>query len=112
MRKKRLGEVLRARGHISGEDLFSAIQEQQRKVIHLGELLLERGMVSKKDLASALEEVTHACYIDCESATVDAELLEVIPRAVALRHCVLPLAREGQKIVVAMAQPQNLRVLD
>jgi hypothetical protein len=42
MKKKRLGEVLRERGHISPADLTKAIEEQQGKLIHLGELMLLR----------------------------------------------------------------------
>lgn len=48
MKKKRLGEVLRERGHISAADLNQAIQDQQGRLIHLGELMLARGMVAKK----------------------------------------------------------------
>lgn len=47
MKTKRLGEVLRERGHISAADLNQAIQDQQGRLIHLGELMLARGMVAK-----------------------------------------------------------------
>jgi len=45
MKRKRLGEVLSERGHISPADLAKALREQQGKVIHLGELLLQRKFV-------------------------------------------------------------------
>lgn len=47
MKKKRLGEVLRERGHISHAELTKVIEDQQGKLIHLGELMLERGIVPK-----------------------------------------------------------------
>ena len=65
MKKKKLGEVLRDRGHISQADLARAMADQQGKVIHLGELMLDRGLVSKAQLASAIAEVTRIPYVDC-----------------------------------------------
>ena len=53
MKKKKLGEVLRERGHISAGDLSKIVAEQQGKVMRLGELMLERSLVTKEELASA-----------------------------------------------------------
>jgi type IV pilus assembly protein PilB len=111
-KRKRLGEVLRERGHISHVELSKAIEEQQGKLIHLGDLMLERGTVSKKDLASALTEVTHVPYVDCENLEIDAETLKLLPHAIAKRCCALPVHVQGTKLVVAMAEPQNLPLVD
>ncbi|HTU33392.1 MAG TPA: ATPase, T2SS/T4P/T4SS family [Candidatus Acidoferrum sp.] len=112
MKRKRLGEVLRERGHISHAELSKAIEEQQGKLVHLGDLMLERGLVSKQDLASALAEVTHVPYVDCEKVEIDPEILKLVPHAMAQRCCALPIHAEGTKLVVAMAEPQNLHVVD
>ena len=112
LRKKRLGDLLRERGQISADDLYEAIQEQKEKVVLLGELLLQRGKVGKEDLAAALEEVNRVPYVDCRSVTIEPEVLELIPRSVALRYCALPLARENHKLVTVMAEPQDLRTID
>jgi type IV pilus assembly protein PilB len=112
MAKKRLGEVLRERKHISVEDLDRTLLEQQNTARLLGELLLERELVSKDDLVSALEEAARLRYVDVRFATVEKAALELVPRAAADRYCVLPLVREGKKIVLAMAEPQNLRAID
>jgi type IV pilus assembly protein PilB len=112
MKKKRLGEVLRERGHITPADLTKVIEEQQGKLIHLGELMLERGAVAKKDLGAALTEVTRIAYVDCDNVDPDPEVLKILPHAVAKRCCVLPLHCQGNKLVVVMAEPQNLTILD
>lgn len=111
-KKKKLGEVLRERGHISEGDLSRAIADQQGKVIHLGELLLGRGLVAKPQLAEALREVTDVPYIDCNAAPVQPQALKLVPRALAERCCVLPLALEGARLVTVMAEPQNLPIID
>jgi type IV pilus assembly protein PilB len=112
MKKKRLGEVLRERGHITPADLTKVIEEQQGKLIHLGELMLERGAVAKKDLGAALTEVTRIAYVDCDNIEPDPEVLKILPHAVAKRCSVLPLHCQGNKLVVVMAEPQNLAILD
>ena len=86
MPKKKLGEVLRERGHISTADLAKAIEEQQGKAIRLGELMLERGLVSRPHLIAALAEVARVPYVDCTDAPVDPAVLKRIPRHRPPRH--------------------------
>ena len=112
MKKKRLGEILRERDHISVENLEKALRDQQGKLVHLGEFLLQRGLVSKPDLVSALDEVSRTPYFDCTSVEVDAATLRLITPSMARSCCALPLETAGNKLVVVMAEPQNLRFLD
>ncbi len=112
MAKKKLGEVLRERGQISAEDLSKALDEQHRKVSLLGEVLLQRGIVGKDNLVAALEETTRVPYVDANSAQIEADILKLIPRAVAVRLCVLPIALDRHKLITVMAEPQNLHTTD
>src|SRR5581483_5073283 len=112
MKKKRLGEVLRERKRISATDLEKILSEQQGAAKMLGELLLERGLVGKDEVVSALEEVCRFRYVDARFATVEKEALKLIPRAAALKYQVLPMVREGKRLVAVMAEPQNLHILD
>jgi type IV pilus assembly protein PilB len=112
MKKKRLGEILRERNHVFVENLDKAIQDQQGKRVHLGELLLQRGAVSKSDLVSALVETSRIAYFDCASVEVNAETSSLITAAMARKCCALPLETIGNKLVVVMAEPQNLLLLD
>ncbi|HEV8384236.1 MAG TPA: ATPase, T2SS/T4P/T4SS family [Candidatus Acidoferrales bacterium] len=112
MKRKRLGEVLQERKRITAAILQSAIEEQEKKTVLLGELLLERGLVSKDDLVAALEEVTRFRYVDPRFATVETAVLDLIPRSAALKNLAVPLVREGNRIIVVMAEPQNLHTID
>jgi type IV pilus assembly protein PilB len=112
VKKRKLGEVLRDRGKISAEDLTLAVSEQQGKMLHLGELMLERGLVGKDDLADALEEVSHVPYLDCSEVVPDPEAIKLVQRGVAERCCALPIRMEQERLVVAMAAPQDLAKLD
>ena len=112
MKKKKLGEILIERGSVSANDMESALLEQRGKTILLGDLLLGRGLVSQGELAAALAQVLKVEYVDLSTAEVDPEALKAIPQAAAVKHGVLPLYREPGKIIVAMADPQNLKSLD
>ena len=112
MKKKRLGEALHERGKITSAELEKVIAEQQGKLIHLGEMLLDHGIVAKADLASALEETSGTPYLDCTDVTPTPEVLRLIPQAMAERLLALPIRIEQERLVVAMASPQNLTALD
>jgi len=112
MKRKRLGDILKERGEISSESLQKLFDEQQDKVIRLGELILERGLVEKSALTKALEEVSGIPYLDCSTVKCDPEALRIMPVDIAQRLSVLPIRIEKLKLVVAMAEPQNLAVLD
>ncbi len=112
MKRKRLGEVLSERGHISPADLAKALREQQGKVIHLGELLLQRKLVGKGELLSALTEISGVEYVDARTLNPSPEVLRIIPVSLAKRCRVIPIRCEDKTLVVLMSQPQNVQLLD
>jgi type IV pilus assembly protein PilB len=112
MKRKRLGEILCERGQISPGDLTKALQDQQGKFVHLGELLLQRKLVSKGELTVAVAEVSGVEYLDCQKLDPPAEVLKLIPADLARRCLAVPVKVENKKLVVVMAKPQNIQVLD
>lgn len=111
-RKKRLGEILRERGKISAADLAQAVENQKGKLVQLGEILYERGHVEKKDLVQALEESIRTAYVDCTDIVPNPEMVKLLPRVLSEKYCALPLEKEGRRLVVVMAQPQDLTVIE
>jgi type IV pilus assembly protein PilB len=112
MKRKKLGEILQERGQISAETLQQLFKEQQGKMVRLGELILERGLVDKPSLVKALEEVSRVPYLDCTTVQCDPEALKSIPKAMAVRLDILPIQMDQSRIVVAMAEPQNVATID
>jgi type IV pilus assembly protein PilB len=112
MKRKRLGEVLHERGQLSVDELNAALDQQRGKVAHLGELLLQSGTVSKEVLVAALREVSSVPYFDCSKVQIPPDVLAIIPADMARRCSALPLGLEDHRLVVAMAEPQNLQMID
>ncbi|MFY9691380.1 MAG: ATPase, T2SS/T4P/T4SS family, partial [Candidatus Acidiferrales bacterium] len=98
--------------HISPTDLTKALQDQQGKFVHLGELLLQRKLVSKNELTAAVAEVTGVEYLDCQKLDPPPEVLNLVPADLARRCLALPVRIENKKLVVVMAKPQNVQLLD
>src|SRR5262245_54361605 len=113
-KNNRLGDVLVQRGSLSPRDLNHAIQVQNEmeKNMRLGEILLQNHLVSKAEVGDALEEIQHVPYAQCPPSSVDRAVLQLVARSTALRCCALPLEVKGRKLIVAMAEPQNLAFLD
>src|SRR5580658_5036919 len=112
MKRKKLGEILQDRGQISAEDLQILFMEQEGKMVRLGELILERGLVDKPALVKALEEVSRVPYLDCTAIKCDLEILQSIPKAMAVRLDILPIRADQGRLVVVMAEPQNVTTID
>jgi hypothetical protein len=112
MKRKRLGEVLQDRGKISAASLQKLFEEQQGKVVRLGELILERGLVDKASPVKAIEEVSRVPYLDCAAVQCGTKILQSVPGAMATRLVVLPIRIDQGRIVIAMAEPQNVTIID
>ena len=111
---KRLGDVLVQRGTLSHESLSRAValQQEREKDKRLGEILLKDGLVSKAEIGLALEQIQGIPYVECPPAPIDQSVLDLVPQTIAIRCCALPLEIKGRKLVVVMAEPQNLSYLD
>jgi type IV pilus assembly protein PilB len=113
MKRKKLGEILQDRGQISAENLQQLFKEQEHnKMVRLGELILERGLVEKPALVKALEEVSRVPYLDCTTLQCEEAVLQLIPKPMAVRLDVLPVRMEETRLLVVMAEPQNVATID
>ncbi|CAM4418811.1 MAG: ATPase, T2SS/T4P/T4SS family [Paenibacillus macerans] len=110
--KKRLGELLLESGMITEAQLQTALEEQRRSRKKLGDVLLEQGVLTEHQLIEALEfqlGIPHATLARLET---DPKLTEVVSEQMAKRHQVLPIRVDGRKLMVAMADPLDLFVIE
>ena len=109
-----LGELLVVRGLITQDQLQIALTEQKRTGAKLGELLIRLGFVSEAAMREALSEKTGATSVDLSRIVVDRQALDLVPRDLAKRHALFPLAYDSAtgQLKLAMANPNNLLALD
>ena len=110
----RLGEWLVAQGLLSEDQLRIALLEQAKSEARLGKLLVDLGFVSEAALKDALSENLGKASIDLAQVVADAAALALVPRSLAQRHHLLPLAYDAQtrKLTLAAADAHDLAGLD
>jgi type IV pilus assembly protein PilB len=111
-KKKRVGELLVESGAIDEQGLLRALSIQEKKKGRLGEVILRNLSVSKRDLARAIEQVQGVPYLECPPLFIAPETLKKIPRDLAVKCCALPVETAKGVLVVAVAEPQSLALMD
>jgi type IV pilus assembly protein PilB len=110
--RKKIGELLIEAKKATREQIDLALREQAKSGKPLGTILVEQGVLSEPDLVRFLSEQLAIPVLDPTKIRPDPQVAFLIPRTVADRHNVLPLARENGDLVVVMADPLDLVALD
>ncbi|MBL8917446.1 MAG: general secretion pathway protein GspE [Myxococcaceae bacterium] len=111
----RLGDLLVKAKVVSESQLKAALQEQQKWGGRLGEILVRMSLVTEDMLVKALSKQLNVPAVNLEAVQgVPAHVRAKIPQDIARDLVALPLQLrdEGRTLVVAMAEPQNLKQLD
>jgi type IV pilus assembly protein PilB len=75
--------------------------------------LIQQGILTSRSVAELLAtEFGMQMAPDLTNARITGDTLELVPRAVAAKHRLLPLGREGNKLRVAMADPLDTDGID
>jgi len=109
---KRLGDILIEAGLLTEQQLEKALAVQQQTGERLGTILINLGYVTEQSMIEALELQLGVPFVDIRQVPVDKEAIAAVPMALAQRWQVLPLAKQGKKLRVAMADPTNFYAID
>ncbi len=109
--KKRLGDLLLQAKLITSEQLDQALQLQKQTGERLGKVLINLGLITEQDILNTLEMQLGIPQITLMDK-IDPGLIKSLPEAVLRRHKVVPVKKDGRRIIVAMSDPLNLVALD
>ena len=112
MAYKRIGDMLVAGGYLTEEKLKAGLAESRRTGKKLGETLVEMGFIRQSDLINVLENQLDVEYVDLQQMSLPKNLVSVIPRAIAKKHNVVPLASDANTVTIAIADPLNFVATD
>ena len=110
--EKKLGDILVDADLLTVEQLEQAAEEAGRLQIGLLAYLLDEGMVSPEDAAMALSLEINLPIIDLKRHAVQPEALSLVPDEYARQHDLIPIDVVGDALVVVMADPTNIDVLE
>ncbi len=108
----RLGDILAASGLIGQEDLQAALDVQSKSGVRLGEALVEMGLASHLEIARALAAQLGIPHLGPEQLLVDDRLVKLLPPGYCLANAAAPVRRPDGGLLLAMAEPLNVGILD
>jgi type IV pilus assembly protein PilB len=113
--RRRLGEVLVDSGVLTREQLEQALRAQREDPggrRRLGEVITELGFADEVQIARALSDQLRLPFVDLASMAMSEAALRALPRHVAVRLQVVPVALAHDVLTVAMSDPTNVVAMD
>jgi type IV pilus assembly protein PilB len=107
-----LGALLMREGLLTEAQLDAALNDQMRSGKQLGRILIELGTISETDLVRTLAKQVGLEYFDLANASIDSSAVSLFSESVARRYQAVAVGWEGERLVVAMADPSNVFALD
>jgi type IV pilus assembly protein PilB len=112
VRRKQLGEILVQHGVVTPAQLTDALARPREKGIRLGRLLVDLGIATETQICEALAEQLQIPAADLVAVDVANDVLNRLPKEIALKHTCLPWFVEGRELYVIMADPTNIEAMD
>jgi type IV pilus assembly protein PilB len=75
-------------------------------------LILEHNFVAADKIAQARAMLIGVPFFRLEGRAISSEILNLVPEPVARRYRLIPFEKEGDKLLVAMADPLDLQVVE
>lgn len=110
---KRIGDILIEQGLISPQQLKEALEMQKsgnKKL--LGEIFVEIGAIDREELYGILQYIYESEYIDLSNYVIDPEVISLISEKAALRFKLIPISKNDDELIIAMANPLDVYAID
>ena len=106
-----LSEILIIRGLMPITSLDVSTADPQADEANVRELV-EDGVVTESQVASARAAQLGLPFVDLTEYPVDRSAVALVPMQLVRRYEVLPIGRDGDRLMLAMADPRDVLALD
>lgn len=110
--RSQLAIMLNKKNLLNSQQVQELYRLQQQKKEPLIKLLLERDWVSEKDIRDILRKELLMEEVSPAEFQIDAAVASLIPRSFCERQLVVPLRLEGKRLLLALADPLDMGLLD
>jgi type IV pilus assembly protein PilB len=110
--KQRMLEVLISQKVATEEQLEQLVAEASRNGKSFARLLIDRGVISESKLTELLSKELGLPMISLAKYRLDPGIANLIPERLARQYNLVALAKFGERLVVAMADPLNILAID
>jgi hypothetical protein len=108
----KLGQLLIASNIITEDQLKEALSLQRREGGRLGTNLVKLGHITEERLVTFLSRQYGVPAIDLSDYKIDQAVLKLIPIDIVRKYLIMPVARVGATLTIAMADPSNVFAID
>ncbi len=108
----RLGELLLRERRITPVQLQEALAHQRSNGGRLGLSLVKLGLVKDDEITQVLSRQYGVPAIALGSFELDQAIVRLVPVETAVKYLVIPVARSGTALTLAMADPTNVFAMD
>lgn len=110
---QRIGEILISQGLITPQQLEEALKiQKKRNRKRLGEILVEIGAIRREELYETLQYIYETEYVDLSNYVIDPEVISLIPEKTALQFTLIPISKNDDELIIAMANPLDVYAID
>jgi len=111
-RRRRLGEILSAKGFLTEEKIREVLRRTNGRQKRLGECLIDESLITEEVLAQALAEQRGLRYTDLIDFRIPPAFFETMSVELMQRYQFVPMEDTGDVYILAMTDPNNLRAID
>jgi type IV pilus assembly protein PilB len=111
-RRNLLGQVLKGHGLVTEGQIQEGLQVQRTDGGPLGEILVRLGVITEDQLLVALGEQAGMEVVSLADITIPASIIAKVDNSSANVFRIVPVRNDDGTLVVAMADPMNVGVLE
>ena len=108
----RVEEVLVTDGLLSDSELSQLKNEALKQKKPVLAYIIQTGRISDEQLTKALAEIGGVPYVNLSNLHVDAKILGLLPKDLAVHYMAVPIGEMQNQLVVAMLDADNVQAVD
>ena len=109
---EKLKEILVGSKFIDEKDFDDAVTSAADVGKSTEDILIFRGLISEDALAKLVSESTKVPYVNIGRQIISDEVLALVPEKMARSYKMVPFAKEGGKLFLAMENPDDFEALE
>lgn len=107
----RIGQILCDEGVITPQQLEAGLREQEKTDDFICAVLVRLGFASEEKIFSVLSRQLNIPYVHLKKKHILPELIHQVSAKFASHYKIVPVERRGDVLIVAMADPLDVRTL-
>ena len=105
--RKDLGDALVTKRVISAQQLAEAQDVQRSAPGDIGRIIVDLGFADEKGVTQVRAETLGLEFVDLSTQRIDSSAVNAVPERIAKKYKMLPISKNGNKLIVAAVNPND-----